>query len=67
MNINEILKLTVSNEAESEISDFMKYLDESFESGRAIDKNLTYKENLRIMLRVFFSTKCQFKTIKELN
>ena len=67
MNINEIIKLKVSNEKESEINTFMKCLDETFEAGRAVDKNLTYKQNLRICLRVFLSTEFQPKTIKELS
>ena len=67
MNINEVIKLKVSNERESEINAFMKCLDETFESGRAIDKNLTYKQNLRICLKILFSTEFQLKTIKELS
>ena len=67
MNINEIIKLKVSNEKESEINAFMKCLDETFEAGRAVDKNLTYKQNLRFCLRVFFSTEFQPKISKELN
>ena len=68
MNMNEIIKLKVSNEKESEINTFMKCLDETFEAGRAVDKNLTYKQNLRICLRVFLSTEeFQPKTIKELS
>ena len=67
MNINEIIKLKVSNEKESEINDFMKCLDETFEAGRAVDKNLTYKQNLRNCLTVLFSTEFQPKISKELN
>ena len=67
MNINEVIKLKVSNEKESEIDDFMKCLDETFEAGRAVDKNLTYKQNLRICLKILFSTEFQLKTIKELS
>jgi hypothetical protein len=67
MNINEVIKLKVSNEKESEINDFMKCLDETFEAGRAVDKNLTYKQNLRNCLTVLFSTEFQPKISKELN
>ena len=67
MNINEVIKLKVSNEKESEINDFMKCLDETFEAGRAVDKNLTYKQNLRNCLTVLFSTEFQLKISKELN
>jgi hypothetical protein len=67
MNINEVIKLKVRNEKESEINDFMKCLDETFEAGRAVDKNLTYKQNLRNCLTVLFSTEFQPKISKELN
>ena len=67
MNINKKINLTLSNEIESDVSAFMKMLDETFKLGKKVDKNLTYKQNLRICLRVFFSTEFQPKTIKELN
>ena len=67
MNINEIIKLKVSNEKESEINAFMKCLDETFEAGRAVDKNLTYKQNVRNSLTVFLSNEWKPKISKELN
>lgn len=67
MNKNEKINLTLSNKNVSEINTFMTMLDETLKVGRKVNKNLTYKKNLRNCLTVLFSTEFQPKISEELN
>ena len=41
MNMNEKINLTLSNEIESDVSAFMKMLDETFKLGKKGNKGIT--------------------------